>query len=672
MTSAKVKFSEVDLSTRVPSFPGVFGGIVIQAKKGPLNQPTLVTNDSQLLNVFTPKAKVDVGFDNAYFSALSYLEKSDKLWVVRAAKDALFSGASVKRSDASTVNQALPTGFSLSDPDAYAFDSNPDVDAVAEVTSVDFTDVTGATADVAGTAQHFLLNSALDATQYYLWLNVTDGGETQTDPAVGGATGIQVDILAGDDDAAVAGKAQAAIDALGDFGASVASEVVTITNAAVGATTDASQGGTPIVGLSISVDTQGVTEVDNVDELFLIHSANEGAWGDDVGIKIIIDQDIVKEPDAFIIQVFTQDNQVTPIETHTVSRIEGKLDGFGQNIFIETVLESSNYIRVKDNSAVDESILPLAQATVLFLNAGDNGLAVTDSEMITASDTLANKDDLLVTVLMDGGFTSVAYQQNLEKIANLSTGRGDAVAILSTPFADEASASFLTDILDFRKTELNLNSSYAALYSPHVKILDRFNNRELFIAPDGIAAGAISFSAANFEVWFPPAGFKRGNFTALDLRRRFTSGEMDALQADEVNPLRFVPGKGLVVWGQHTLLSRPSALRDLNVRLLLIAIEPGIQEALEDFLFELNDEATRSLVTSLIESFLADIQSRRGLTDFSVVSDSSNNSAEDIDAGRLNIDIFIKPARAIKEIPVRLVITATGLSFEDAAAAISG
>jgi len=415
------------------------------------------------------------------------------------------------------------------------------------------------------------------------------------------------------------------------------------------------------------VTTQGVDEVDLVDEIFIIYASNQGVWGDKVGFKIITDPDTVKEPNAFIIEVYREDNQSIPIESYTVSRVEGHKDGFGRNIYIEDVLESSNYIRVRDNAAVDESTLPKEQSTILFLNAGDDGLAVTDAEMITAAQTMSNPDDLPLTVLMDGGFATPAYGQELENICNLETGRGDCVAILSVPFSDEASSTYLADIIDYRKTELNLNSSFAALYTPHVKIYDRFNDRAIFIAPDGFAGAAISFSAANYEVWFPPAGFKRGNFTALDLRRRFTTAEMDSLQAEGINPLRFVPGRGLVVWGQKTLLSRPSALDRLNVRLLLIAIEPGIEEALEDFLFDLNDEATRSIVTAILESFLGDIQARRGLQDYNVICDSTNNSATDIDEGRLNVDIYIKPIRSVELIPVRMIITATGLSFEQAA-----
>lgn len=668
MTSAKVRFQEIDLSTRVPSFPGVYGAIVIRAKRGPVNTPRLMTSDRQLLNTFTPKGRVEVGYDLAHYSALSFLEKSDKLWVVRAANTAYYAGASIKESTATTTNQPLPSGQNLSNPDAYVFDSNPDAPGVSEVTTLGFNAIASGALLDEDTTRYFSLSQPTG--DYYVWFNVTDGTETQADPAVLGKVGIEVAVLAADTSAQLASKAQVAINAVTGFTATVLGSTVTVTNDDAGAVDNALDDG--LSGVVVTVVTEGVDAVNLIDELFMIHAADEGAWGNDVGIKIIVNPDIVKEEDSFIIEVYTKDNVATPVESHVVSRLPSKLDGFGVNIYIEEVLQGSSYIRAKDNVGIDEDVMPLPQNTVLFLNAGDDGLAVTDSQMIEAVNTLRNPDRLLMTVLMDGGNATPAYGQELEKICSLETGRGDCVAILSVPFVKEASANYLADIVDYRKMELNLNSSFAALYSPHVKIFDKFNNRQIFIAPDGFAGGAISFTAANFEMWYPPAGFTRGKFVALDLRRRFESGEMDFLQNSEINPLRFVPGKGLVIWGQHTLLSRPSALRDLNVRLLLIVIEPAVKEALQNFLFELNDAATRSLISSLLNDYLSGIQAGRGVQEYQVVCDSSNNTANDIDAGRLVVDIFLKPTRAVKEIPVRVVITATGLSFSDAAAAIGG
>ena len=332
-------------------------------------------------------------------------------------------------------------------------------------------------------------------------------------------------------------------------------------------------------------------------------------------------------------------------------------------------LESSNFIRAVDNTAVLETILPKDQLTPLFMDGGDDGLAVTDAELITASLTLANEDNILMTVLMDGGRTSAAYQVFLDALCQ---NRNDCVAVLSVPFAAESTAiTYLTEVIDYRRNTLNLNSSFSALYTPHVSIFDKFNDRNIFVSPDGYAAAAISETAANFEIWFPPAGFKRGLLlNVLDLRRRYTKAERDLLYNAGINPIRFAPGQGIAIFGQKTLLSRASALDRLNVRLLLIAIQPSIAKALEDFLFDLNDEGTRSIAQAKVESFMDNIKGRRGVTDFKVVANDTNNTPEDIDNNRMNLDLFIKPNRSLEFINFRTIITSTGQSFEDASTAV--
>lgn len=664
--AAAVLPKEVDLSTRVASSPGVYGAIVIRAKKGPVGEPQLMTSDSQLLSVYTPDERVDVGMDLAFFSALAFLEKSNKLWVTRAAKQSKYGGLSLKASTSAYNNFALATG--MTDPTAYVFDSGDDVAAVAEVTQFVFSQL-GTFYDVAGSGLALQLHvDEVAANGHYFWFNVTDGGNVQSDPNLDG-TAHQVDILAADTADQVATKFYNAVAALvGVYTATnTPAGTVTATNVVAGLVTDASATG---LAAAVSVTTQGAAAINTVDEAVLIYGSSQGAWADDVGIKVTnyaTDPDKVKEPDSFIIEVFKASNTVVPVETFVCSRVQGALDGYGNNIFVEDALSGSNYIRAISNPAVDESINPKDQATVLFMNGGDDGVAVTDAEMVTASESFRNKDKFITTLFMDGGWATDAFGQNLDSIA---TERMDSVALLSVPIAAEIASTYLNDIIDYRKTTLNLNSSYSALFTPHVLVFDRFNNRRLYASPDGYAGAAISFSAANFEIWFPPAGFKRGLVRVLDLRRRFTKGELDALYDAGINPLRFAPGKGIAIWGQKTLLARPSALDRLNVRLLLVTIEPAIAAALEDFLFELNDVATRNLAVAIIDTYMEGIKARKGVDDFLTVSDDTNNTASDIDNNRMNVDLYIKPKKAVEYIPFRVVVTSSGVSFQQAQASV--
>jgi phage tail sheath protein FI len=198
----------------------------------------------------------------------------------------------------------------------------------------------------------------------------------------------------------------------------------------------------------------------------------------------------------------------------------------------------------------------------------------------------------------------------------------------------------------------------------------QFNDRKIYVSPDGYVGAQISYTASNFEIWNPVGGFRRGILNVEDVRRRFENGQMDTLYNVGVNPIRFAPGRGILIWGQKTLLARRSALDRLNVRLLLIVIEPAIKEFLEDFLFELNTRETRAQVTAKIESYMDNIRARKGVIDYQVICNSTNNLPNNIDNNEMNVDLFIKPSPSIETIPFRVVLVSQSTSFSDAAGAI--
>ena len=643
---AKVTLQEIDRSIRVPSFAGVSGAIVIEATKGPTDRATLVTNDSQLLSRYTPDETVKIGYDLGYYSALAFLENSTSLWVQRLVKDALFGGAIIRTASSNFLNGTLGSG--LVDPTAYQFDGSIDQAEQAHIRTLQYD------ADSAGSlaGTYHLLNSP--TTQYYVWFTVDMVG---ADPAVSGKTGIPVNVAENDSASAVASAARAAIDALADFAATALSDTVTVTNAAVGPIAPESDVDS---GVAITVTQQGQVEVDEADESLLIYQSNPGAWGDQVAIKLVNytdNVDLVKQPNTFAIQVFKSTNLNVPVETHFCSREPGALNGFRRNIFVEEVLKASNFIRAISNPLIAPTVLPKSQLTALALGGGDDGVAPGVSDRIQAIQSFANPESIRVTILMDGGYAVPSYQRELDSIAQ---GRKDCVAILSTPFAAEDNSDYLNEITDYRDVQLNINSSWSALYAGYCLIQDRFNEREIYISPDGYVAGAISASAANYELWFPAAGFKRGRLTTvIDVRRRFEEGERDLLYDKGINPIRFFAGRGIVIWGQKTLSSIPSALDRLNVRLLLVVIGPALKEFLENFLFDLNEIDTRSDILGGMTSYMDKIQARKGVTSYLPVCDDSNNTAADVDANRLVVDLYLKPTRSIEDIPLRMIVVST-------------
>jgi len=407
----------------------------------------------------------------------------------------------------------------------------------------------------------------------------------------------------------------------------------------------------------------------------LVYGANQGAWNSDIYIETLHypygdstgwtsdqqdDADTVKETNSFIIYVYkvNSDQTFTLVEQYTCSRDENKKDGYGTNIYVEDVLEASNYIRAIDNTAVYKTVLPTNQSQVLKLDKGDDGSTVSDTYMLTALDALASKRDIFVTLLLDGDWTTPAYQK--QGLLSLAETRKDCFALLGIPISDETASSYMNAVLEYRKEELNANSSYGALYTAHLYIQDKYNDRKIYVGCDGYVGAAISETASNYEIWYPVAGPRRGVLKVLDVARRYTEGDQDVLYDNGINPIDFYPGKGIRIWGQKTLLARPSALDRINVRLLLITIEPAIAEFLEDFLFEFNDAITRALIVSGIESYMQNIKSRRGVYDFTVVCSEENNPPSVIDANKMSVYLYLQPVKSAEWITLTTIITSTG------------
>ena len=384
---------------------------------------------------------------------------------------------------------------------------------------------------------------------------------------------------------------------------------------------------------------------------------DESTWSD-------FDQacaDMVKEPGAFLVLLYKKyDDQYLEVERWTCSRDESHRNGYGQNIYVEKVFEVSNYARWKDNKAVNKNVYPCNQTTYAKLTGGALGHAATTGECITALKLFGNKRRYPITLVMDAGWSIPAYQQ---AIIDLCESRGATLGILSTPIEVEQSSNYLEDLIAYRRKSLITSTSHAALYTPHVKIYDEGNDREIYVSPTGHVGAQISHTAENYEPWFAPAGNTRGVLNVLGVAREFNDGDEDALYDAGINPIDFHEVYGIRIWGQKTLLNRASALDRVNVRMLLIVIEPAIEALLMDYVFELNDEFSRSMLVSKLTPYLASIKARRGLYDFKVICDTSNNTPEVIDNNEMVVDVPVQPTRVGELMRGRLTITSTGATF---------
>jgi phage tail sheath protein FI len=195
---------------------------------------------------------------------------------------------------------------------------------------------------------------------------------------------------------------------------------------------------------------------------------------------------------------------------------------------------------------------------------------------------------------------------------------------------------------------------------------DKYNDVYRWVPLNGDIAGLCARTDLERDPWFSPGGFSRGQIrNSIKLSWNPTQTERDDLYIKGVNPVVTFPGEGTVLFGDKTLLSKPSAFDRINVRRLFIALEKTIARASRSSLFEFNDQFTRAQFVSIVEPYLRDVQGRRGITDFRVVCDETNNTAEVIDRNEFRGDIYIKPARSINYIQLNFVAVRTGVSFEE-------
>ena len=202
--------------------------------------------------------------------------------------------------------------------------------------------------------------------------------------------------------------------------------------------------------------------------------------------------------------------------------------------------------------------------------------------------------------------------------------------------------------------------------SAYKQMYDKFNDVFRFVPMNGDTAGLCAFTDNIADPWFSPGGFNRGNVRgAIKLSYNPKRLERDQLYRARINPIVDFPGQGVVLFGDKTALSKPSAFDRINVRRLFLVLEKAISTAAKFSLFEFNDEFTRAQFRNLIEPFLRDVQGRRGIFDFKVVADATNNTGEVIDRNEFIGDIYIKPARSINFITLNFVAVRTGVEFSE-------
>ena len=303
------------------------------------------------------------------------------------------------------------------------------------------------------------------------------------------------------------------------------------------------------------------------------------------------------------------------------------------------------------------------------LSGGTDDYAVSQGELASAYDAFGDAETVDVNLLM-GGTTpaGAAGTAHATKLIDIAEARKDVVAFISPRRADVVNiANATTQTQNIKNFFDGLSSSsYAVFDSGYKYMYDKFNDTFRFVPLNGDIAGLCANTDNVADPFFSPGGFNRGQIRgAVKLAYNPTKAQRDILYPARINPVVTFPGQGTVLFGDKTALAKPSAFDRINVRRLFILLEKAIATAAKFQLFEFNDEFTQAQFRNLVEPFLRDIQGRRGITDFSVVCDGTNNTGEVIDRNEFVADIFIKPARSINFIQLNFIAVRTGVAFSE-------
>lgn len=354
---------------------------------------------------------------------------------------------------------------------------------------------------------------------------------------------------------------------------------------------------------------------------------------------------------------------------------DAKKDDGTSNFYKEVINQTSEYIwwADHDSSLTDAGETIASQSGAMTTNTAviDSSLAGgTDDNAPTVGEIALGYDKFEDAETVDVNLLFAYPDANgANTIANdlisIATARKDCMAFVSPPLEDTVGAAApATDVIAFADTLTS--SSYASCDSGALYVYDKYNDVYRYIGGAGHVAGLCANADRVADAWFSPAGVNRGQLLGVTkLAFNPTKADRDSLYKARVNPIVSMPGQGTLLFGDKTLLNRPSAFDRINVRRLFIVLEKAISTAAKAQLFEFNDEFTRAQFKNLVEPFLRDVKGRRGITDSLVICDETNNTSQVIDSNRFVADIFVKPNRSINFITLSFIATRSGVEFSE-------
>ena len=393
-------------------------------------------------------------------------------------------------------------------------------------------------------------------------------------------------------------------------------------------------------------------------------SARSGV-NDEIHIIVVDEDGVITGTQNTVLEVYSKLSKAS----------DAKSPQGDSNYYPTVILNKSKYVYWMDHNAGGSNwgsaasgvtFTAVTTPTITSLQSGSDGSAITNAQKKTAYEKFLDSETVDIGLIIAGAGDST----HVDNVISIAEDRKDAVVFVSperTDVVNVANANTQTsNVIGFYNTIRS--SSYVVFDSGYKYQYDRYNDVYRYVPLNGDIAGLSARTDLVADSWYSPAGFNRGIIRgAVKLAFNPNKTQRDDLYRNRVNAVVTFPGQGTVLFGDKTGLSAPSAFDRINVRRLFIVLEKAISTASKFQLFEFNDEFTRANFRNIVEPFLREVQGRRGITDFLVVCDETNNTGEVIDRNEFVAEIFVKPARSINFITLQFVATRTGVSFEEVA-----
>ena len=679
--SPGVNVSEIDLTTVVPAVSTSVGAIAGVFKWGPVGKRTLISSEAELAAQFGKPTNHN---PETFFTAANFLAYGNALYVVRAANTINYANG---------VISALANTGTVTNAQVFTVKSEDDYD---NITFSD-TDVLYA-ARYPGQLGNSLKISVCDSVNAYSKsIDITNGDANLASGSISAVIGSNTITIAVANSAtgtlaeantrAIALLAELQVNDVLEVGnSSIGKQYVKITGLPAAIGTNSSFANTTARFFTANVDNtyqlsanftsntvskywEYFNTVDSAPGISDYQSSQGNTAAVDEIHVVVVDEDgKLSGVPGTILEVYKGLSRATDAKT---------TDG-ATNYYKTVINDSSKYVWWANHRATAPANTALNIASIntspLYVSFqlgqdGDGESDVSVGTVLAGYDMFASAEDVDVSLVMTGKSRGGTNGEQIANylVDNIAETRKDCIVLASPDKADVVNNSGMdesSDTVTFRNS--CRSSSYLVIDSGYKYQYDKYNDLFRWIPLNGDIAGLCVRTDTTRDPWFSPAGFNRGQIkNVIKLAYNPDKADRDLLYKNGINPVATFPGQGTVLFGDKTALSKPSAFDRINVRRLFIVLEKAIATAAKFSLFELNDEFTRAQFVSLVEPFLRDVQGRRGIYDYRVVCDDSNNTGEVIDRNEFIGDIYVKPAKSINFIQLNFVAVRTGVSFDE-------